>query len=98
MGSDQSCCTTDSFQPKCCLADSPRQTPSKISAAAASPAEDATDLKQLLKDALQSSPAQNDSPNAGTSASTPTASEGLDTAKIPAPSNPDRGKQWPYML
>ena len=93
---------TDTDQPKCCLAGSPRQTFSKV-AAAASSAEDATDLKQLLQDALQSSPTQNDTPqndtsSAGISASTPAASEGLDTSNIPEPSNPDRGKQCQYML
>lgn len=76
------------ISPKRCLAGNSRQTPSKVSAAAASSAEEVTtDLKQLFKDALQS-----DVPTAG-SAATPSASQGLDTSRIPAPSNPDRGKQ-----
>lgn len=69
-----------------------------MSVAAASSAEDATDLKQLFEDALQSSPVQNDTPNAGTSGSTPAAAEGLDTSRIPEPSNPDRGRQRQYKL
>lgn len=90
MGGDQVYSDTDTDQPKCCLAGNSRQTPSKVSAAAASSAEEVTtDLKQLFKDALQS-----DVPTAGKSATTPSASQGLDTSRIPAPSNPDRGKQW----
>lgn len=89
MGGDQvySDTDTEADQPKCCLAGNPRQMPSKVSAAAASSAEEVTtDLKQLFKDALQS--------DVRNSAATPSASEGLDTSRIPAPSNPDRGKQW----
>lgn len=92
MGGDQVHSDTDRDQPKCCLAGNSRRTPSKTSAAAAasSAEEVTTDLKQLFKDALQS-----DVPTAGNAAATPSASQGLDTSRIPAPSNPDRGKHCP---
>ena len=69
-----------------------RQASRNITAAAVS-ADTTTDLKQLFQDALKTPQKQGgiSTPQATTSA--PARPQGLDTSKVPAPSNPDQGKQ-----